>query len=134
MRRWPRGPARRGDRGRALPPGRLFENRAGNQQAWLYITLKGTSANRQGIGARITARASCLTQTREIGGGKGTFGAGDPAYAHFGLGAATRIDELTIRWPTSPVKVQKLYNVAVNQFLEITEDSDALRCELPSGG
>jgi hypothetical protein len=110
----------------------LFRNEVGNKASWLYVTLKGVSANRQGIGARVTVTAGCLTQTREISGGKGTFGAGDPAYAHFGLGDLQRIDRIEVRWPTNPVKVQVLSDVAVNQFLEITEDQDELSCEGPA--
>jgi hypothetical protein len=110
----------------------LYENQLDGKAAFLYLTLKGVRANRQGIGARVTLTAGCLTQTREISGGKGTFGAQDPAYAHFGLGNLTRIDRLEVRWPTNPPHVQVFTDLAVNQFLEITEDSEALWCEGPA--
>lgn len=118
------------------PPGgveqlHLFENRVANGNHWLHITLHGTTANRQGIGAKVHVTAGCLTQLREISGGKGTFGAADPAYAHFGLGKTTVVDKIVVEWPTNPVKVQTLTNVAVDQFLEITEDSDQLSCQAP---
>ena len=106
----------------------VFRNEVGSKHHWLYLTLRGVTANRQGIGAKVTVTAGCLTQTREISGGKGTFGAGDPAYAHFGLGDTARIDRIEIRWPTNPPKVQVITDVAANQFLEVTEDSEALTC------
>jgi len=106
----------------------LFRNEVGQRKHWLYVTLKGVSANRLGIGAKVSVTAGCVTQTREISGGKGTFGAGDPAYAHFGLGELTRIDRLEVRWPTNPSKVQVFTNVAVDQFLEITEGEERLSC------
>lgn len=108
----------------------LFENTAGNTKgAFLYVTLQGTTANRQGIGARIRVKAGCLTQTREIPGGKGTFGAADPAYAFFGLGDVDRVDELEVRWPSDPPVIERFYNLEVNRFLRITEGSPDLSCE-----
>ena len=106
----------------------LYENEAGNKHHSLEITLRGVTANRLGVGAKITATAGCLTQTREISGGKGTFGAADPPYAHFGLGDVDHVDEIDIRWPTNPPHVQQLFNVAVDQFLQVTEDSTDLSC------
>ncbi|MEO6954403.1 MAG: CRTAC1 family protein [Polyangia bacterium] len=122
--------------GSQLAPGgvemvHLYENKVGSQQHFLHVTLRGTTASRQGIGARVRVTAGCLTQTREINGGKGTFGASDPAYAHFGLGTASRVDEIEIRWATTPPEVQKLYNVAVDQFLEVTQGSDTMSCAPP---
>ncbi|MDB4993817.1 MAG: ASPIC/UnbV protein [Myxococcaceae bacterium] len=111
----------------------LFENQVGNRNGFVTITLKGKTANSRGIGARIKVTAGCLTQMREISGGKGTFGAADPAYAHFGLGTAKKIDQIEIRWPTNPPKIQIVRNVGVNQFVEITEDSDAMQCTTPEG-
>ncbi|MFL5319337.1 MAG: CRTAC1 family protein [Myxococcaceae bacterium] len=118
--------------GVAAPEGReqihLYQNRVGQKHSFLHVTLKGVTANRQGIGAKVTVTAGCLTQTREIYGGKGTFGAADPAYAHFGLGDVKRIDKVEVRWPTNPPKVDTYTDVAVNQFLEITEGSSELSC------
>ena len=107
----------------------LFENQVGSINNSIEIALKGVTANRQGIGARITLKAGCLTQTREIVGGKGSFGSADVASAHFGLGNIDRIDEVEVRWPTNPPIVQKFQNLEVNQFLEITEGDDTLTCE-----
>ena len=108
----------------------LMENVVGNTKgAFLYVTLVGTEANRMGVGARVKVTAGCLTQTREIQAGKGTFGAQDPAYAFFGLGDVDRVDELEIRWPTNPPHVERFYNLEVNRFLQVTEGSPDLSCE-----
>jgi enediyne biosynthesis protein E4 len=119
------------------PPGgaehvHVYMNQIGAKQGFLYLTLKGVQSNRQGIGARITLTAGCVKQTREIIGGRGTFGAGDPAYAHFGLGKITKIDKLTIRWPTNPPTVQELVDVPVNRFVTITEGSPKLEVKEPT--
>lgn len=109
----------------------LFENEIGSKNAFVEIALRGKTANAFGIGARIVVTAGCLVQTREISGGKGTFGAADPPIAHFGLGTATRIDKIEIHWPENPPKVQTLTDVGVRQILTVTEDSDALACGTP---
>jgi hypothetical protein len=109
----------------------LYENLTPPQHAFLTVTLKGTAANRQGIGARVTVTAGCVTQVREIPGGGGTFGAQVGAFAHFGLGDAQRVDRLEVRWPTQPPHVEVFTDVAVNQFLTVTEGSPALACEGP---
>ncbi len=108
------------------PPGgvehlHVFVNTIGSQQSFLHVTLKGLKSNALGIGARVTLTAGCVTQTREISGGRGTFGAADPAYAHFGLGKLTKIDKLTIQWPTDPPTIQELVDLPVNKFVKVTE-------------
>ena len=39
--------------------------------------------------------------------------------AHFGLGKASKVDSVTVRWPNG--KLQTLSGVSVNQRLTITE-------------
>ena len=100
----------------------LYENVRGNTVGnFAYVTLQGVTANRQGIGARVRVTTGCLTQTREIPGGKGSFGANDPAYAFFGLGDVELIDEIEVRWPTDPPLTETWQDVPVNRFIRITE-------------
>ena len=54
---------------------------------------------------------------REISSGCGY--AGQNTLAHFGLGNATNIDLVRIEWPSG--SVQELVNVAMKQFLTVTE-------------
>ena len=54
----------------------------------------------------------------------GSFGA-SPLRQHIGLGKATRIETLEVFWPTSGT-TQTFRNVAVDQFIEITEGRDTL--------
>jgi hypothetical protein len=58
----------------------------------------GGSAPRDAIGAQITVTAGGLRQLREIQTSGSVLSAHDPR-AHFGLGTATRVDRLAIRWP-----------------------------------
>lgn len=89
---------------------------------WLKVRLVGTRSNRAGIGARILASAriggKTIRQLREIGGGSGYTGQ-NSLTAHFGLGEAAVVNQLTVIWTTG--EEQHLSNVAAGQVLTIVE-------------
>jgi hypothetical protein len=87
---------------------------------WLSLRLVGTKSNRMAIGARIELVAGGGRQVRELRTDGSYLSAHDPR-VHFGLGAATKIDEIRIRWPSGAR--QRLRDVAPNQFLRVTEAS-----------
>jgi hypothetical protein len=68
----------------------------------LTVQLAGAGGNRSGIGAFVTAFVGDRKLLREV---RATNGAvqGEAA-AVFGLGAATRVDRLTVRWPSGKVE------------------------------
>jgi hypothetical protein len=86
--------------------------------SYVEFRLTGTKSNRDAIGARIQVTAGGLTQIREINGGNGYAGQSS-LQAHFGLGAAAKIDSVEISWP-SGLK-QKIEGAAVNHSYHITE-------------
>jgi hypothetical protein len=98
-------------------PAQLLHNVAPNMH-WLELKLIGTRSNRDAVGARITLRSDDLLQTREVHAGSG-YQSGSSLIQHFGLGAATRIDELHIRWPSGAEST--LPDVAVDQLLVVQE-------------
>jgi tetratricopeptide (TPR) repeat protein len=65
----------------------------------LILELHGVESNRDAIGARIRATCAGSTQILEICGGDG-FVATNELRQIIGLGPATRVDELEIRWPS----------------------------------
>ncbi len=79
-------------------PARLYENVTPTSNHWLGINLKGTTRNRDAIGAKVRVTASGKTQLREIIGG-GSFYTTPPLEAFYGLGAATKADSVRIDWP-----------------------------------
>ena len=97
---------------------RLFQNVCDNGNNWLVVETVGTKSNRDGIGARIAIDAAGVTLIREVSSGGSQMGQNMLA-AHFGLGTATLVDSMTIRWPSG--KVQTLTDVPVNQRLTVTE-------------
>ncbi len=70
------------------------------------------------MGARITLTAGVLTQIVEVDGGNGYAGQSSKK-AHFGIGTATKIDSVEIKWP-SGLK-EKITGVTPNKAFKITE-------------
>ncbi len=87
---------------------------------WLVVQLRGTESNSHGIGARITLTTSAGEQIRELHAGAGYLSS-PPPEAHFGLGAAERIETVTVTvaWPNG--KTQVLKNVTPDRVLVIRE-------------
>lgn len=71
---------------------------------WLELELEGRRSNRSAIGARVTVFWSGGQQLQEVSGGSG-FGAQNDRRLHFGLGDATRVDRVEIRWPSGATQV-----------------------------
>jgi hypothetical protein len=95
----------------------LFENQFPRAH-YLTVSLRGRASNRLGIGARLTATVAGRELTRELYP-HNSFRSQMPSRVHFGLGEATKIDRLTVRWPSGAV--QTLDNLAANRHVIITE-------------
>ncbi len=85
---------------------------------WLNVSLRGTSSNRFGIGAKLICETAEKRICRELYPIV-NFLSQAPAMVHFGLGAEKEVQQLTIRWPSG--HVQKLRDLPVNQHLLIQE-------------
>lgn len=81
-----------------LPNVHLFVNEVGQERGWIELVLQGTATNRDAIGAKVVLSAGGVTQMREVRGGGGHAGNQGSRVVHFGLGDATSIDEVTVRW------------------------------------
>ena len=84
----------------------------------MLIQLVGTKSNRSAVGARVRLTAGGTTQVREVKAGSSYLGQND-LRVHVGLGKATRIDRLEVRWPNGQNEV--IEGAAVNQILTVTE-------------
>jgi hypothetical protein len=99
---------------------RLLRNEGGNRANWVMVRLIGTTGNRDAIGARVRLTAGGRTQTRLRVSSSGYLSQSDPRL-HFGLGGATRIDRIEIRWPGGTL--QTIENQRPNQVITVTEPS-----------
>lgn len=100
----------------------LYLNPNDNDNNWISLKLEGVKANKAAIGSRIklTFRDNGVKRSvyKDVNSG-GSFGS-SPLKQEIGIGKATIIDEIEIKWAGSGV-VQRFKNVVPNQFLQITE-------------
>lgn len=101
---------------------RLYKNGI-NQNNWINLTLKGTVSNANAIGAMIKIKTGTKWQYRWIQSTSGFAGENSIA-VEFGLGNASVIDSVIIRWPSG--YFQELGSIPANQFLTITEPYSCL--------
>ena len=98
--------------------GTLVHNVSTNTGHWVAVKLKGTKSNRDGIGARVDVIAGDKRWTAERVAGSGYLSQDDDRL-HFGLGAATTIDKLIVRWPSG--REQTLEKLTVDRVLTVEE-------------
>jgi len=99
------------------------ETKGGN---WLRVQVEGTKGvNRMGIGSRVKlyaegklGQAAALLGCREIATGYG-YASGQPAYAHFGLGQARKVDVEVILPHGKGKRTHK--GVIANQVLKVKQ-------------
>jgi hypothetical protein len=104
-------------------PSKLLHNetKGGN---WLRVQVEGTrGVNRMGIGSRVKVyvegklgEPAALLGCREIATGYG-YASGQPAYAHFGLGSAAKVD-VEVILPHGKGKLAHR-SVTANQVLKV---------------
>jgi enediyne biosynthesis protein E4 len=99
---------------------RLYENN-GNSNHWLEVKLTGVTSNKDGVGAKLTAKAGPKTIVRQVESGMGSHGQQNDMRVNLGLGTATKVDTLEIRWPSGIIQVLK--DITADQQVNITEDT-----------
>jgi hypothetical protein len=106
-------------------PNVLYSN-PGHGNHWLKLQLVGVKANRFGMGARLKitlARSQGERFIHRTVGTGGSFGC-NPLRQEIGLGDATAIKSVEIRWPGSGT-VQTLTGLGMDQFYRVREDANA---------
>lgn len=99
--------------------GVLLENVSPHTGHWLQVRVFGTEANKKGVGAWVRVSAGGTVRMRQIGG-EGYLGQG-PLMASFGLGAATSIDWVAVKWP-GRANEQTVNSPGVDQRITITQE------------
>ncbi|MEW6305538.1 MAG: CRTAC1 family protein [Verrucomicrobiota bacterium] len=99
-------------------PLRMFRNQFPRDMKRVRLELVGTRSNLRGVGARVTAEAGGQKIVRDNFPMNGCMGLG-PVEMLIGVGAVTRIDRLTVCWPSGVV--QELKGLPVDCQLTITE-------------
>ena len=98
----------------------ILMNRSANSNHWLLINLVGTISNRDGLGSRIKVTTKEGVQYNHATTSVG-YGSSSDKRVHFGLGAATKVDQIEILWPSGAKQI--LTNTAADQILTVREPS-----------
>ena len=93
------------------------ESEAGN---WIQLRLVGVESERDAIGAILTAQFG--GRTRTVWQSSGGYMTGNEPILHVGLDNATKVDELTVRWPSGTT--QTFNDLPVNARLLIIENQN----------
>jgi hypothetical protein len=101
-------------------PPSLLVNQVRSPNHWIAIHTVGTKSNRDGIGARISVKTGARTLVDEVRSGSSYISNNDMR-VHFGLGSATKVDSVQIRWPSG--LVERFENLPVDSIQTLKEGS-----------
>jgi hypothetical protein len=99
-------------------PAMLLRNDGGNAHHWARLKLVGSKSNPEAIGARVVARVGDRTHRLQLFPSKGYLSSVELPLT-IGLGDASKIDELTVTWPSG--STTELKDVAADRLHEIRE-------------
>ncbi|NJL76624.1 MAG: T9SS type A sorting domain-containing protein [Saprospiraceae bacterium] len=110
------------DPDRTLLPARclLYRNDVANGN-WLKVELVGKTADTHGLGSRVEVMVNGKLLSTEIDGGSSHLSQ-NSTIAHFGLGNATKVESVTVKWIGG--KPQTITDVAVNQKIIIEQSEE----------
>ncbi len=101
----------------------LLVNQVRNANHWVAIRAVGTKSNRDGIGARIRVKTASRILVDEVRSGSSYISNNDMR-VHFGLGSASKIEWIEIRWPSGPT--ERFTNLPVDQIHTLKEGSGSV--------
>jgi hypothetical protein len=96
----------------------LLHNESESGHHWISIRTVGTRSNRDGIGARVMVAVGGRRQVQEVRSG-GSYLSQSDLRVHFGLGGASTIDLIEVRWPSGVV--DKAEGVAADRVVTVEE-------------
>ena len=92
----------------------LWRNVTPGGNTWIALRLRGTTSNRDGIGAEIRMDEQFNHMTTAVGYASSSYSG-----VHFGTGTKKQVGRIEIRWP-SGIR-QELANVRTNQIVDVRE-------------
>jgi hypothetical protein len=96
----------------------LLRNDGGNRGGAMLIRLVGKRSNRDGIGAKLRIKTGTTTHVRYVKAGSSYLGQNDMR-VHVGVGDATLVDRLEVRWPSG--QLDTAARVPVNSVVTAVE-------------
>jgi hypothetical protein len=100
----------------------LLVNLARNDNHWLGIHLIGVASNRDGIGARVVVHGAGNSRVwvDEVRSGS-SYSSNNDMRLHFGLGHATSVGSMDVRWPNG--KAEVFPGTGADQMITLKEGS-----------
>lgn len=98
----------------------LLKNEGGNQNNWIGLNLVATKSNPMAVGAIITWEVGGVKYRRLKTAGGSYLSSHDPREV-LGIGKATKIDSIEIKWPSG--RVDKITNPPIRKYMKIVEGS-----------
>ncbi len=95
----------------------LLANSVHSGNHWIAFKTVGTRSNRDGIGAKISVKNGERTLVDEVRSGSSYISQNDMR-AHFGLGTATKVGPVQVRWPSGLVERYDILSVDAIQTLK----------------
>jgi hypothetical protein len=90
------------------------------------LLLRNTTRNRDAVGARITWSAGGVRRSRLKNGGGSYLSSHDPREV-LGLGRATSLDWLEIKWPLPSGRTERLSSLPVDRYVTVVEGKGVVR-------
>jgi hypothetical protein len=101
-------------------PPSLLVNQVRSSNHWVAFRTIGTKSNRDGIGARLQVKAGPRTLVDEVRSGS-SYNSSSDMRPHFGLGQASKVDWVEVRWPSGVV--ERFVNLPVDSIHTLKEGS-----------
>ncbi|MEM9935073.1 MAG: CRTAC1 family protein [Bacteroidota bacterium] len=98
---------------------RLYRNDSPSGN-WLKVKLKGNKSETHGLGSRVEIVVNGKRMMRDIDGGGSSHLSQNATYAHFGLGEATKVDSIIVKWTSTTPQV--LVDQPVNQMVVVEQE------------
>jgi enediyne biosynthesis protein E4 len=98
----------------------LLKNVAAEGNNWLGLKLEGVTCNRDAIGAKISWSVVSAKHSRLKNNGGSYLSSHDPREV-LGIGKASKIDVLEIRWPAPSKQIDRITDVPVNKYVHMLE-------------
>ena len=100
-------------------PAVVLSNEIGSENTWLTVKLVGTDGNTDAIGAQVQLETDSMTLLREVICGA-SYLSGNDLHLTFGLGDASEINNLQVRWHNGDV--QQFSQVPIRRIVTFSQD------------
>lgn len=104
----------------------ILKNQGDKTNRWITLELGAKTGNPLAIGAKVKITAGKVSQTAEIRSGESYLSQND-LRVHFGLGKATKVDLIEIRWNSG--KIETIKDVAADKFYAVLEGEGLVKFE-----